>query len=293
MSNSDRATEQAFDDKWGASWRGRSNAQHALRMFHASFRLFPFAELRDGEGFDLGCGVGRHARFVAPQVGKLHCIDPSPNAIAGARASMSANMSGSGNVAFHLAGVDDIPLADESQDFGYSMGVLHHIPDTEAGLGKCVDKLKPGAPFLLYLYYSFDNRPWWFRALWKVSDAARRRISRMPFRRKKRITDAIAILVYFPLSRAARLIARTGLGVEAFPLSFYRNTPLVNLKVSSLDRFGTNLERRFSKTEIEAMMRRVGLTEISFQDEAPYWIALGRKAPVGAREQAASPAPPR
>ena len=35
---------------------------------------------KKAEGFDMGCGTGRWAKFVAPKVGKLHCIDPS-NAI--------------------------------------------------------------------------------------------------------------------------------------------------------------------------------------------------------------------
>jgi ubiquinone/menaquinone biosynthesis C-methylase UbiE len=63
------------------------------------------------------------------------------------------------NCEFHLASVDEIPLPDSSQDFGYSLGVLHHIPDTQLALNACVKKLKLGAPFLLYCYYRFDNRP--------------------------------------------------------------------------------------------------------------------------------------
>jgi hypothetical protein len=35
--------------------------------------------------------------------------------------------------------------------------------------------LLSGAPFLLYLYYRFDNRPAWFRALYKVSNFDQRR----------------------------------------------------------------------------------------------------------------------
>lgn len=275
MRNTDKPTEKAFDDKWGVRWNSSRNPEHRMRMFQASFGLFPFAELRDKEGFDLGCGVGRHARMVAPRVGRLHCIDPSPNGIAVAKLRMRE----SENVVFHVAGVDEMPLADGSQDFGYSMGVLHHIPDPQDGLNKCVAKLKPGAPFLLYLYYSFDNRPAWFRAVWKLSDILRRAVIRLPFRWKKRVTDAIAILVYWPLSRFSRLLEKLGVRVEHVPLSFYRRTPLNNLRVSSLDRFGTNLEFRFSRAEMEEMMKKAGLEQIRFQQRPPYWIALGRASP--------------
>jgi hypothetical protein len=48
-------------------------------------------------------------------------------------------------------------------DFGYSLGVLHHVADTEGALRAAVRTLKPGAPLLVYLYYAFDNRPRWSR----------------------------------------------------------------------------------------------------------------------------------
>ena len=273
MGNADQSTLQAFDAKWSNRWKGRSDAAHDLRIFQSFFSLFPFAELTKGEGFDLGCGVGRHAAMVAPRVSKIHCIDPSPNAVAAAREALA----GQDNAEFHLADVDHIPLADRSQDFGFSMGVLHHIPDTEAALRHCVAKLKPGAPFLLYLYYRFDDRPLWFRMIWKASDVARRLICRLPIRSRKWATDALAVGVYWPLSRLALLLERSGRNVANLPLSFYRRTPMRGLKVSSYDRLATPLEQRFTRPEIERMMLRSGLTDIRFQEHEPYWVALGRR----------------
>jgi SAM-dependent methyltransferase len=273
MSNVDRATVRAFDDKWGASYRGTADAQRSRQTFEGYFSMFPFEELEEAEGFELGCGAGRHAAQIAPRVGRLHCIDPSPNGLANARRIMA----GQANVEFHLAGVDEIPLGDETQDFGYSMGVLHHIPDTEAALASCTAKLKAGAPFLLYLYYDFENRPLWFRAIWRLSDCGRRLISKLPFRARKTACDAIAVTVYWPLARAARLAAKAGLPVGGLPLSSYRDARLPNMRVAALDRFGTGVEQRFSRAAIRGMMERSGLTEIRIADGPPYWVALGRK----------------
>ena len=44
----------------------------------------------------------------------------------------------------HAAPLDAMPLPDNSMDFGYCLGVLHHLPDPEAGLAACVKKLKRG-----------------------------------------------------------------------------------------------------------------------------------------------------
>jgi len=76
-------------------------------------------------------------------------------------------------------------LPPNSQAFGYSLGVLHHVPNTAAAIRSCAELLKPGAPLLLYLYYAFDNRPRWFRWLWRSSNAARLLIRRLPPRPKQ------------------------------------------------------------------------------------------------------------
>lgn len=273
MSNIDEATATAFDDKWGASYSGTNNPERARQIFEAYFSMFPFEELRHAEGFELGCGIGRHASVVAKRVGKLHCIDPSPNGLAVAKRSME----GLSNVEFHLADVDNIPLPDSSQDFGYSMGVLHHIPDTEAALARCTAKLRPGAPFLLYLYYDFENRPRWFRAIWRASDFARRSISKLPFKARRAACDVIALAIYWPLARAAGLAARAGMDVEAMPLSSYRTARLGNMRVAALDRLGTGVEQRFSRAAISSMMHRCGLGNVVIADGPPYWIAMGRR----------------
>ena len=173
-----------------------------------------------------------------------------------------------------MADAGSIPLQDDSCDFGYSLGVLHHIPDTEAGLRECVRKLKPGAPFLLYLYYRFDNRPAWFRAIWKASDIGRRSISRMPHSVRYVLSQAIAVGVYFPLARTSLAMEKVGVSVEHFPLSQYRHTSLYTMRTDALDRFGTRLEKRFSKPEMEQMMLTAGLGDITFSTTS-FWTAVG------------------
>src|SRR5205807_1775650 len=139
----------------------------------------------------------------------------------------------------HLASVDQIPLPDGSMDFGYSLGVLHHVPDTQAGIRSCAAKLRPGAPLLLYLYYAFDNRPWWFRALWKVTDLFRRCSCRLPMWLKVIVTAVIAACVYFPCARFAFLLEKLGCKVDGLPLSQYRRRSFYTMRTDALDRFGT------------------------------------------------------
>jgi len=274
MSNIDPKTVSSFGDEWARfDQEALGDAEHAF-LFDTYFHIFPWETLpEDAAGFDMGCGSGRWAIMVAPKVGTLTCIDPSPEALKVAEKKLAQ----SSNTVFVNAGVSDQPLPPDSQDFGYSLGVLHHIPDTAAALRDCVRMVKPGAPFLLYLYYRFDNRPLWFRLIWQISDILRRAICRLPAGLKSIVTDAIAALIYLPLARLALLGERRGLDVEGWLLSSYRSTSFYTMRTDSRDRFGTPLEQRFTRSEIIKMMQDAGLEDIRFSDRFPFWCAVGRK----------------
>jgi SAM-dependent methyltransferase len=273
--NIDEATVAGFGEEWSRFDQSELPAADLDAAFAAYFALFPWAALPAGAvGMDIGCGSGRWAERVAPRVGHLIGIDASPAALAVAR----RNLAGLANVTLHRASVDALPVADGTLDFAYALGVLHHVPDTAAAVAACAAKLKPGAPLLLYLYYAFDQRPAWFRALWRATDLARRGIARLPPRARFLVTDAIAVGVYWPLARTAARLERLGLDVDAFPLSSYRRRSFYTMRTDALDRFGTRLERRFTRPEIAAMMRAAGLTAVRFSETAPYWCAIGIKA---------------
>jgi SAM-dependent methyltransferase len=271
--NLDPETVASFGDEWSRFDQTGMNAEEIQKVFAEYFAVFPWASLPSkAEGFDMGCGSGRWARWVAPRVGRLHCIDPS-SAIEVAR----MNLIEIRNVEFHRTSVDEPSLTPGSMDFGYSLGVLHHVPDTAEAIRSCSALLKPGAPLLLYLYYAFDNRPTWFRVLWQVSDVVRRIVHRLPSGFKRVVTDVIAVCVYWPLARLSGALEMLGFRVHGIPLSYYRKHTLYTMRTDARDRFGTPLEQRFTRVQIEKMMLDAGLDEIRFSDAAPYWCAVGRK----------------
>jgi ubiquinone/menaquinone biosynthesis C-methylase UbiE len=270
--NADSKVVAGFGDEWSRFDQSELTPEELEKMFDNYFNIFPWEKLpANAVGFDLGCGSGRWARLVYPRVGELHLIDPSEALDVAKR-----NLKDAENCKFHQATVEEIPFDDNSADFGYSLGVLHHIPDTQAGLQACVNKLKVGSPFLLYLYYRFDNRPMWFRALWKMSDLIRQIISKMPHGLRFLMSQIMAVTVYFPLARTAKLLEKLGMNVETFPLSQYRNNSFYTMRTDALDRFGTSLEKRFTKAEIKTMMENCGLENIEFS-ETSFWTAVGYK----------------
>jgi SAM-dependent methyltransferase len=269
--NVDRAVVESFGREWQTFDQAAVSEDELRRYFDSYFSIFPWEKLpQSAVGFDLGCGTGRWARFVASRVARLHCIDPSAALDVARR-----NLADFENVEFHQATVDVIPLPPSSMDFGYSLGVLHHIPDTAGGIAACVEKLKPGAPFLLYLYYDFENRPFWFRWTWRISDLARRLVSRLPYALRRLFAELAAAFLYWPLARLALLFEKMGLRVASLPLSAYRDRSFYQMRTDALDRFGTRREQRFRRSQIEQMMSAAGLGDIRFSEQPPFWCAVG------------------
>lgn len=272
--NIDKNTVQGFGDEWSAFDHSDVSIEAFDEIFSDYFSIMP-ENIFDGKsvGFDFGCGSGRWARLIAPKVGKLHCIDASEKALSVARSGLSEQK----NCAFHHSTSDELPLENASCDFGFSLGVLHHIPSTKDAMKECVAKLKPGAPFLVYLYYAFDNKPIWFKFIWKMSELTRFVLSKMPFPLRFVFSQIIAVLVYFPLSKTAALCHKLGMDTKNFPLNYYGDKPFYVQRTDALDRFGTRLEQRFSRQEIADMMSYCGLYNIKFSDKMPYWCAVGIK----------------
>lgn len=271
MSNLDKNTVDGFGLEWAKFDQSDLSEAERLFMFEKYFRIFPWSQLPSmAVGADIGCGSGRWASVVAPRVGELHCLDPSEKALSVAR----GNLAGLKNVHLHQATVDEMPFPDASLDFAYSLGVLHHVPDTAAAIRSVAAKLKPGAPFLVYLYYAFDNRPGWYRLLWRMSDWIRRVTARLPFRLRYALSQVLAVAIYWPLARAARVLERLGHLPQSWPLSFYRNNTFYTMRTDALDRFGTRLEQRFTKAQVTAMLQAAGFAEIRFSESMPCWCAV-------------------
>jgi len=275
MNDSEKFVIEEFGYEWKKFDQSHASYKELKYVFTQYFKIFPWDKLPEkAVGFDLGCGSGRWAFFVADRVKKLYCVDASKDALKVA----SKNLRNKNNCEFIKANAKNLPFENCSMDFGYALGVLHHINDPLSAMKQCVLKLKPGAPFLVYMYYAFDNKPFWFRLLWKSSDLFRYVISHMPQAIKYGITQIIAAIVYYPLAKSALLFEKTGLGIKNFPLSEYRHRSFYNMRNDALDRFGTRIEKRFTAKEIKEMMEIAGLEKVKFSTSVPYyWCAVGYK----------------
>jgi SAM-dependent methyltransferase len=273
-SNADTETIRSFGEEW-QKFKSFSRPE-IEKIGDDYFDILPRDfDMEHASVLDAGCGTGRWALYLAPRVRNIECIDPSD-----AVYSASDLLKDLPNVRVIKTDIDHIPFSDHSFDLVYSLGVLHHIPDTFGAMKKCVEKVKRGGYFIVYLYYNLDNRGLIFRTLFHVTNTVRKGISKLPAALKRIVCDMIAATVYFPLSRLSAVLRKTGgkKAAKKIPLSYYSDKSFWIMRNDALDRFGTPLEQRFSRKEIVEMMERCGLKDIFVSDKEPYWHAIGQKS---------------
>lgn len=226
---------------------------------------------------DLGCGTGRWTKFLSSKAGFVEALDPSEAIFAADHLLKDVE-----NVRLTKASIEKIPFDDNTFDFAMSVGVLHHIPDTQKAMQDCVKKVKPGGYFYCYLYHNLETRSSWFKIIFFLSDLIRKVVCRLPSFLKKPICDLLAVVIYMPMVLLVRFLVLIGLRKIAvkLPLSAYNNKSFFVIRNDALDKFGTTLEQRFSKKQVEDMMRNCNLENIVISPLTPFYHAIGRKKSV-------------
>jgi len=277
--NLDQGVIDSFGHEWAAFDYGETDTSEALdaqfRAYCTPLELNQFDPKKSIAG-DFGAGSGRWASRLIPYFSLVYALEPSD----GASTVLKNKFSGEVKIAVlqETVGANSIPL--ESLDLAMSLGVLHHIPDTGLAIKEVSRRIKPGGAFLCYLYYNLENKPTFYKLIFKAVNAVRKIISALPQRIKQIVTSAIAAVIYWPLARLSKVLSKFGIKTSNFPLHHYADMPFVMLANDALDRFGTSLERRFSKAEITEMLGAAdfNLTTLKFSEVEPFWtFAVNKK----------------
>ncbi|MFQ5867210.1 MAG: methyltransferase domain-containing protein [bacterium] len=104
-------------------------------------------KLRDKIVLDAGCGMGRFMEVVQPYAKEAVGID-----LSFAVNSAYENLKKFDNLHIIQADVLNLPLKKNSFDYIYSIGVLHHTPDTKKAFMNLAGLLKSGGEIAIWVY---------------------------------------------------------------------------------------------------------------------------------------------
>jgi len=269
-SKSTKSSSQSKDIQYTFSeeWKTYNEIlpEHEIEFDHY-FDLVDLETLNSKCICDLGCGIGRWAYFLRNIAKDLVLVDFSESIF-----EARNNLSDSDNVVYIMADIKELPFKNNSFDFIYSLGVLHHIDIPALDLVRKLSSL--GDQFLVYLYYSLDNKGSVYRAIFNMVNMIR--IILCKIRNKKLravITEVLMWISYIPLISLGKIMQFFSMDASDLPIyNFYKDMSLGRIRQDVYDRFFTGIEQRVSKKEIEELSDTFSTVKIS--NKQPLWHAL-------------------
>lgn len=159
-------------NRFGYEW---SRYPEIIPLYEEQFRAWtqpiPESAWKGCRVLDAGCGTGRNSLWPLKYgASEVVAFDVDPRTVDVAR----GNLAGKANARVIQSSIYDIPFENEF-DIGFSIGVIHHLPDPKAAVERLVRAVKPGGTVLIWVY------GWEGHTLAKVLvDAVRRVTCRVP-----------------------------------------------------------------------------------------------------------------
>jgi len=141
-------TRESFGRQWTTYDVLRPQEDEATFRFKTGFEP---EMLRDKKVLDGGCGSGRYTAVAARWGAKVVGFD-----LGRAVERAAENTSDCAEAHVMQANVFGLPLAEKSFDFVFSIGVLHHTPNTRRAFRRLLRLLKPGGRIAVWLYKKRD-----------------------------------------------------------------------------------------------------------------------------------------
>lgn len=203
------------------------------------------AALQGKAVLDGGCGGGRYAYLLGKAGAQLYGIDLS-RAVQKAKTTCQDLP----NVKIFQADVFKLPFAPAQFDYVYSIGVLHHTPNTKKALQSLAQMVKPGGQLAVWLY----RKNTWPQEV--INSSLRAVTSRLPHVVLKPITFFLgAVLGGIPVINAT--LARI--------VSFGSSVPDWRLRAcDAFDWYSPKYQFHHTPEELLSWFKEEGFTDLKF-----------------------------
>ena len=251
----------AYVDTFSFEWRKFHDVQIDIRnatdesekTFHGKTGWTP-GDLKGKLVLDVGVGAGRFAEVVSRWGGEVVGID-----LSFAVDAAFDNIGRGENVHIVQADLFHLPFAASCFEAMYSIGVLHHTPDTRKAFESVVPLLKKGGEFAVFVYaYGHYSH---------FSDIWRKITTRVPYRLLYYLT-ALSVPLYYIYQ-----IPWIGLGFRfVFPMSRHPNPRWRWL--DTFDWYTPKYQHKHTWPEVYLWYLENGFTEIRLNQESRDYALL-------------------
>jgi SAM-dependent methyltransferase len=252
---------QAYAGSFGFQWKIHARTQlddggnHRSEIAFRRRTGFRPEDLAGKLVLDVGCGMGRFAEVATRWGAHVVGIDLS------LAAEVAARNLADRNAAIFQADVFQLPFAEGSFDFIYSIGVLHHTPTCEQAVKVLPKLLKRGGRLAVWLYSSYN--PWY-----RMSDVYRSVTRRMP--QKVLYKLCYGVVPLYGLHQVLRKIPLAGKPVSGLlawmiPMSFDKDAEWRVL--DTFDWYSPWYQSKHSYEEVFRWFESCGLEDLHVAEE--------------------------
>lgn len=225
-------------------------------------------------GLDAGCGFGRHIYNAALFGARMVGMDFSR-----AIESTRKNTLGVKNISLVRGDIYHPPFAEDSFDFVYSIGVLHHLPDPEEGFQSILRFTKRGGSIFIWVYS--DSR----KLINTMLEFIRIFTTRMPFPLLKifcflcAVVDYLFVLSFKLIDKIAFLNINRFFNRIIFDrVKVYMCYPFQVFYADWFDRLSAPTRFYYNRKDLQGWVERAGLKKVIISPTGNYgWRLYGEK----------------
>lgn len=221
----------------------------SLWHYDEMINLFNFPKNKNGIGLEAGCGGGRDTirLALANPNSIIYAVDISDGAKVTSSILKKLSIN---NVIVLKEDIAKMSLKDESIDWCYSFGVLHHLESPDKGLKEIYRVMKPGSQIITYLYSDLKEFPL-LRYPLLIVNTLRILTIRLPQPILNLFCWILAIPIFLFVNIPSRLM-----NIKFIPYSTEKN--LRQVWGGLHDRFGAQIEKRYNPKSLKIYYEKNG-----------------------------------